>query len=433
MKKIVKVLSLVLAMLMIIGCFTACGKTETPDGTSGNTNQGGNTEKGEFMVAWWGADQRHNKTMEVLKEFDKLNGGETKVKYCGSAEFWSMLDIDIAGNTIPDVFQMTYQKIEIYAESGNLLDLTPYYESGALDLKNVDQKYLDMCYYQGGMYAVPTGVNVPVYLYDPATVAAAGCELPRNPTLDQLIDVAKKVYDNSGKKMYLEFEEYVRMHGETYYTDDGMQVGFSPEMLVDFWKFEREGMEYGYFAKPEEGIEGGQQGLMDGKLWCFTTYSNQISQMEAETDMELEWMAVACTEEVPATTYIQPNTLWCIGKTTDDPDRAVALLNFFINSEYFYDTLGYDRGMAISKAIRDYLEPNATDDMKLQAQILEELEKLGSLCERPTASVYDGDAKSALSDYMQMNKYGMFEEADMMAMAEEAIQTMNEDMAKAAN
>ena len=217
-----------------------------------------------------------------------------------------MLDIDIAGNTIPDVFQMTYQKIEVYAESGNLLDLTPYYESGALDLKNVDQKYLDMCYYQGGMYAIPTGVNVPVYLYDPAAVQAAGCELPRNPTLDQLIDVAKKVYDATGKKMYLEFEEYVRMHGETYYTDDGLQVGFSPEILVDFWKFEREGMEYGYFAKPDEGIEGGTQGMMDGKMWCFTTYSNQISWCEQQVDMDLEWMAVPALRKFPPLPMFSP-------------------------------------------------------------------------------------------------------------------------------
>ena len=172
---------------------------------------------------------------------------------------------------------------------------------------------------------------------------------------------------------------------------------------------------------------------MDGKMWCFTTYSNQITWCEQQVDMDLEWMAVACTEEVLATTYIQPNTLWCISKTTDDPNRAIAMLNFFINSEHFYDTLGYDRGMAISKAIRDYLAPNATDDMKLQAEILDELDKLGSLCERPTASVYDGDAKGALSDYMQMNKYGMFAEGDMMAYAEEAIATMNEDMAKAAS
>lgn len=432
MKKFVKVLSLLLAMLMIMGCFTACGSSGT-DETKPSGDEGGNTEGGEFMVAWWGADVRHNKTMEVLKEFDRLNGGESKVKYCGSSEFWSMLDIDIAGNTIPDVFQMTYGKIETYAESGNLLDLAPYYESGALDLSNVDEKYMEMCYYQDGMYAIPTGVNVPVYLYNPADVKAAGCELPRNPTLDQLIDVAKKIYDHSGKKMYMEFEEYVRMHGESYYTEDGKQVGFSPEILVDFWKFEREGMEYGYFAKPEEGIEGGQQAMIDGKYWCFTTFSNQISTCEENTALDLEWMAIPCTDEVKATTYVQPNTLWCIGKTTDNPDRAIALLNFFTNSEYFYDTLGYDRGMAISAEIREYMAPKATADMKEQAQILEELEALGSLCQRPVASVYDGQAKSALSDYMQMNKYGMFTEADMPAMAEEAIQMMNEDMAKAAS
>ena len=343
-----------------------------------------------------------------------------------------MLDIDIAGNTMPDVFQMTYKMIDVYAESGNLLDLTPYYESGALDLSGVDEKYMEMCYYQGGMYAVPTGVNVPVYLYNPADVQAAGCTLSRNPTLDELIEVAKKVYDTTGKKMYMEFEEYVRMYGETYYTDDGMQVGFSPELLADFWKFERAGMDYGYFAKPEEGIEGGTQGIIDGTMWLFTTYSNQIQWAEDTTGVDLEWMAIPCTEEVPNTTFIQPNTLWCVGATTDNPERAIELLNFFTNNEIFYNSLGYDRGMAISATIIEYLEPNATEDMKLQAQILEELDSLGALCDRPTASVYDGQAKGALTDYMQMNKYGMFGEDEMLEMAQEAIATMNEDMAKAA-
>ena len=69
----------------------------------------------------------------------------------------------------------------------------------------------------------------------------------------------------------------------------------------------------------------------------------------------------------------------------------------------------------------------------MQAEILDELDKLGSLCERPTASVYDSNAKGALSDYMQQNKYMMFDESEMMAYAEEAIATMNEDMARAAS
>lgn len=434
MKKIAKLLALLLAMLMIVGCFAACSPAADPtepDGTKDSVNVEATEDiaNTEFMVAWWGGDARHNKTLEVLKDFDKKNPGlTTKAKYSGSSEFWTMLDIDIAGDTMPDVFQMTYAKIETYAKSGKLLDLKPYVDAGIIDLSNVPESYMDMFYYQGGMYAVPTGVNCPVWLYDVAAVKEAGCTLSRTPTLDEFVEVAKKVYDKTGKKAYMEFAEYVRMQGQTYYTDDGLQVGFTPELLAEFWKFEKEAIEYGWYRSAQDGIESGSQGMIDGKLWCISTYSNQIKSTEANTALDLEWMSVPNTDKNKATNYVQPNTLWCVSYNTDTPKLATSLLNYFTNDPFFFDTLAYDRGLAMSTEIQKHLEPTATEDMKEQAEILAEFDKAGAFDARPTASPYDSQAKQELTDYMSQNQYGLIDEANMLATAQEAIAAMNDAM-----
>ena len=245
MKKFAKILSLVLAMLMIAGCFAGCGNLE-PEATPGQPVVGDGPEDlngKEFMVAWWGADARHNNTMAALKEFDKtVDGLKTQVKYSGWGEFFSMIDVDMAGNTAPDVFQMTFGKLKTYAQAGKLLKLDDYIASGALDMSNVADSSLALGKTLDGIYAIPTGTNCTVYVYSTEATKAAGVTLSRTPTLDELITAAMKVYDKTGMKIVIEFEEYVRMRGESYYNEEGNKVGFSAQVLADWWKFEREGI-----------------------------------------------------------------------------------------------------------------------------------------------------------------------------------------------
>lgn len=429
MKKFAKILSLVLAMLMIAGCFAGCGNLE-PEETPGQPVVGDGPEDlngKEFMVAWWGADARHNNTMAALKEFDKtVDGLKTQVKYSGWGEFFSMIDVDMAGNTAPDVFQMTFGKLKTYAQAGKLLKLDDYIASGALDMSNVAESSIALGKTLDGVYAIPTGINCTVYVYSTEATKAAGVTLSRTPTLDELITAAKKVYDKTGMKIVIEFEEYVRMRGESYYNEEGNQIGFSAQVLADWWKFEKEGIEYGYFTKPEDEIDGGVSGLTDGKLWCFTTYSNQITASEESSGKDLEWMAVPCTDANKSTSFVQPNTLWVISAQTDLPQTSLKLVNFFTNNPAFYDKCGVDRGMPISSKIIEHLEPTMTEDQKLQAAILEEMEQLGAFGPLPNTSAKDTEAKTELTDYMQMNKYNMIPEAEMLAYAEEAIQAMND-------
>ena len=60
-----------------------------------------------------------------------------------------------------DLLQMDISAITQYVEKEQLLDLTPYIESGALDVSNVPENVLMMGEVKGGNYGIAAGVNFP--------------------------------------------------------------------------------------------------------------------------------------------------------------------------------------------------------------------------------------------------------------------------------
>ena len=443
-KSIIKTLSLLLAMLMVIGLFAGCNQNpgedtkpseSTPateggekDPTQGSVNLEDVDFAGtEFRVAWWGADARHNNTLEMLKDFSsKYKNLTVKEQYTGWSDYFQQIETQLTGNIEPDVYQMDWSKILTFAESDQLLDLTPYIESGALDMSNVDPSTIAIGEMAGGNYAIATGINAPIYVYNPALAKEAGVTIDESMTWDEFIDACKKVYDKTGAMANIEFEEFMRTRGESYYTKDGKAVAFSAGTLSDWWKIKTEGMEYGYFATPENMPDDTATGLTDGDYWIYTTYTNQLHTMEKNTALDLDWTAIPTSEYNTATSFIKPNTLWVIKADTKYPDLAVAFLNYWVNNTKVYDICGIDRGFPISSEIIKYLEPNFDDNNKEVVEMLDYLtenELLSPIA--PPAPAKDSGAKSALSPYMEEVDYGMIDKADFVAKAEEAIAKMN--------
>ena len=49
-------------------------------------------------------------------------------------DYWAQMTSFSSSDTLPDLMQQDYAYFEQWVEAGDLLDLTPYVESGALDL-----------------------------------------------------------------------------------------------------------------------------------------------------------------------------------------------------------------------------------------------------------------------------------------------------------
>lgn len=422
-----KIICLALTLVMCLGLFVGCAPEvsndvpleTTPDGRIDYSNA-------EFMVAWWGADARHNYTMEALEIFDKqFVNLRTSVVYSGWGDYFStVIDIAMAGGNPPDIFQITYDKIPAYAAAGKLMKLDDYIASGAIDTSNIEESSIQMGAYAGNVYGIATGVSTSVYAYSNTDALLAGVNLSKTPTLDEVVAAAKKMYAFNGKKIYIELTDYVRMRGYSFYNEDGTAIGFPAQILADWWKFEKQAIDEGWYIGPKDGIDSNTTGFIEGKVWFLPMAANQIASLETNAKLDVEWIAVP-TAENKAASFTQPNTLWVVSSASKRPELAIALINFFTHNTEYFDLAGVDRGIPISSAMQEYLDPTLEDTDKLQIEIMSKLTDLNAFGPMPASSVNDSKAKQELTDYNQLNKYGRIAESDMLATAEEAIEAMN--------
>ena len=105
---------------------------------------GAEQEPVTLRVTWWGSQTRHDLTMAAIEKFEEKYPYITvEAEFTSWDGYWSKLATQVAGGLMPDVIQMDYQYLNQYAQSGVLADLTPFFESGAIDVSNVAQSVID--------------------------------------------------------------------------------------------------------------------------------------------------------------------------------------------------------------------------------------------------------------------------------------------------
>src|SRR5436309_11660389 len=63
----------------------------------------------ELRVAWWGSQDRHNRTIKAIELFQKKQP-HVKVSYefAGWSDYWTKMTTQAAGPNLPDVMQQDY-------------------------------------------------------------------------------------------------------------------------------------------------------------------------------------------------------------------------------------------------------------------------------------------------------------------------------------
>ena len=201
----------------LAGCSTAETETEAAGTTAagstaaaGDTEAAGTEEAAEeihLTVAWWGNQVRNDRTQQVLDLYTQANPNVTfDSQPAQFSDYFTNLATAAAGNALPDVLQMNYTSyLEEYVDNGLLEDLTPYVESGLLDVSTIDQSILDSGSVDGKLYAVCCGLNAPALIYNKTLTDSLGIEIKDNMTLDEFMDVSRQIYEKSGVKTDLAF------------------------------------------------------------------------------------------------------------------------------------------------------------------------------------------------------------------------------------
>ena len=130
-----RLLSLMLALMMLLGIFTGCSGNNEPTATTApvadNTpaTSGGEApaEKTKITFMGWGTDAEVATFTAMIKQYEEAYP-DVEVEYIVVAdnEFDTKLQTMIGAGECPDVFYCNIDKMMKYAATGNLLDLTEY-------------------------------------------------------------------------------------------------------------------------------------------------------------------------------------------------------------------------------------------------------------------------------------------------------------------
>lgn len=156
LKKVKRIVVFMAIGALSISMLGACSGSETRDASKGGSSNKGS---GDLVMAWWGNQVRNEKTQEVLEKYKKEKNVTVKGQFYQWNDYWSKMATAAAGNSMPDLLQMDYSYIDQYVENGQLLDLTPYIKSGALDVSKIPDNVIRMGEVGEGNYGIAAGIS----------------------------------------------------------------------------------------------------------------------------------------------------------------------------------------------------------------------------------------------------------------------------------
>ena len=381
--------ALLLAAAMTAASLAGCGSSSASGDTAADTTaaeagttetaestEGSNSGSANLVMAWWGNQTRNERTQKIIDLYSEQNPGVTiDGQFSEFNDYWQKLATAAAGHSMPDIVQMDYKYLNQYVTNGLLVDLTPYVEDGTIDTADCNQDVLNSGSVNGGLYALCNGINSPALLYNKTLLDENGITVKDNMTLDEFIDVCKEVYEKTGYKTNLcynqneQWIEYFLRADDIVLYEDGKLGGDSYEPYADFFKLYEDGLKDGYVIDPSVFAERSigsveQDPLVYGSSpetmsWCAFAYYNQLTATVSAAPEGTEIGLTTWPSADPKKSdYLKPSQFFAISSDSKNPEEAAKILNFITNDVDCNNILLGERGIPLSSKTAEAIAPN---------------------------------------------------------------------------
>ena len=326
----------------------------------------------EIGFGWWGNQVRDEVTKNAMDYFHEVYPNVTfNLNAQTWNDYWAQMQTFAASDMLPDLMQQDYAFIEQWVEAGNLLDLTPYVESGALDLSNLSPSIVDTgrSSSDGHIYAVCAGENAPSLLYNKTLTDSLGITVPDNMTWDQFAELSRKIYAESGYGVIYgntnsenPLTYYARGLGhQAFFEADGLST--SVEEMTGYYQRLLDGVSEGWMYDTNKIANVSEATIPEYPLvygtdpsvrtWVAFAFSNQLSAYQAAAEADgIELGITSWPENNPTqANYLKPGQFFSITTDTKNPDLAVAILNYLINDTQGGILLQAERGVPASTKV----------------------------------------------------------------------------------
>ncbi|MCI8950376.1 MAG: extracellular solute-binding protein [Lachnospiraceae bacterium] len=357
-KRILAGIFVPLAMLCLV---TSCGK---------DYENAHNDYAVKLNMVWWGNKVRNKRTLEVLEQYHQMDSRVTiEGKFFPVEDYWDKMAVYAAGKNMPDLCQMGYNYFAQYAGKDLLLDLTPYIENGVLDVSGIEEFVLDWGKVDDGIYGIAAGMNAECLVYNKTVTDQCGIVMEDNMTYDEFVKIAKKITELTGYRAnicpvdgYTFMRQWSRAEGIS--VQKAQVPTDSADAYVPFFRILESGIEEGWHLVPDYGdmtvVE--TDPLVYGSIprnmaWCtIHGGSNLLSAFQAAAPDGVEiGITTIPTSNPRKSNFLHPSMFFSVSADTENPDEAVAVLNYFINSFEANSILLGERGVPASIPVADMI------------------------------------------------------------------------------
>lgn len=353
-----KFMAVILAGTAITGLLVGCGnsQSETPgvQGTTAKTEESSNSEQVGGTVTWWTWSTEATDAFAKQIEYATTQNPNLTVdiQYTANADFMAKLPVAIAGGTGPDIYQMTRPSFELYAASGQAMDLTD-----AIANSPRLQEYLDALspevreayQFEGKQMAIPFTVESTAIAYNKDIFEAAGLpdlkEIEDTWTWDDLHEIAKKltVKNEKGETTQYGFFtgvdrlpawEFIWSHGAEMFSEDGEvctlddpKVAEALKPLVDMYQ---EGLspsiDVTTTTSGDDIFISGQIAMIPAGIWKIPSYNNITS---------FEWDVVELPFDATTGKRVSSSNILglFVNPNSKNKEAAIALLEELVQPE----------------------------------------------------------------------------------------------------
>ncbi|HHY57155.1 MAG TPA: extracellular solute-binding protein [Chloroflexi bacterium] len=394
----VLVMLLVVAALVLSACAPAAVPGAAPAAESDSTDAAPAADSGEkieLRVAWWGSQDRHDRTIAAIELFEELHPNiDVVYEFAGWADYWTLMTTQAAGGNLPDVMQQDYARLEEWVSRGLLTPLDDFVADGTLNFANVSDSALAGGKLDGVLYAVNLGTNSMVVVIDADKLAEAGMEAP-NPewTFAEFEQFATDLHEKLGiygmsgaltneqlwKNIYLSLGQWV-------YSADGASLGYEDDQpFIDYLTMVKRMQDAGVTQTREQELAqaGGSVEtdlIVTGQSAATYFWSNQIVAMSNAAGEGRNFILVPMPrpEGGASANYLKPSQFFSITSQARHPKEAAMFIDFFTNSIDANKILMAERGVPISSEVRVALEPLLNVPQKLMFDYISSIEATAS-------------------------------------------------------
>jgi len=369
------------AITLVIAACSAPSAAPPPAATSapGAAAAAPSSQKIEMRFAWWGSQDRHNRTIKAIEMFQQLHPNiSITYEFAGFTDYFTKMSTYATGGNLPDLMQQDYATINEWTQNGLLMPLDNFVNDNTINLKDVPKASIDGGRISEKLIAINLGNNSQSMMLDVDAFQKAGIPLPaENWTWDDFEKIATDVHSKLGingggpnlddiqmwKSLYLGY-------GQWGFSTDGKSLGYSNDQpFIDYLKMLMRLQDAGAITAQQEEIASFRAGnvealpIVGGKAAMQYLWSNQLvaawTAAGENRHFKLNMLPRPKDGGKPEN-YLKPSQFISITKDSKHPKEAAMFIDFITNNIEANKILLGERGVPISPAVQEAIKPLLT-------------------------------------------------------------------------